>query len=139
MRVVHLPINISSQISTTVRALRALGVQARGLARSFSPIQDHTGIETVDWSGKLNPTARLWRGVRWRWKLVRSLIWADVVHWHWGDTTWKEMDLLMAARLRKPRLVEFWGDDLRDPVRASRDNPFVAQMYRQYPELANQR
>ena len=139
MKVIHLPVNISSQISTTVRALRALGVDARGLARNFSTIQDHAGIETVDWFGNPNPLARLWRGIRWRWKLVRGLAWADVVHWHWGDTTWKELDLLVAAQLGKPRLVEFWGDDLREPRLASRDNPFLARMYQQHPDLANQR
>jgi hypothetical protein len=139
MKVIHLPVNISSQISTTVRALRSLGVEARGLARNFSPIQDHAGLDTVDWFGTPKPAARLWRGIRWRWKLVRALGWADVVHWHWGDSTWKEIDLRLAARLGKARLVEFWGDDLREPERASRDNPFLARMYRQHPELANQR
>jgi glycosyltransferase involved in cell wall biosynthesis len=36
-------------------------------------------------------------------------------------------------------LVEFWGDDLREPTQASRDNPFLARMYQEHPELANQR
>lgn len=139
MKVIHLPVNIASQISTTVRALRSAGIQARGLARNLSPIQDHTGIETVDWFGQLQPVARLWRGIRWRWKLVRAVAWADIVHWHWGDTTWKGADLRIAARLGKPRLVEFWGDDLREPRLASADNPFLARMYQQHPELANQR
>jgi hypothetical protein len=139
MKVIHLPVNISSQIATTVRALRSLGVEARGLARNFSPIQDHAGVETFDWSGSTNPANRLWRGIRWRWNLVRSLAWADVVHWHWGDSTWKGIDLRIAARLGKPRLIEFWGDDLREPQAASRDNPFLARMYRLHPELANQR
>jgi len=130
MKVIHLPVNISSQISSTVRALRALGVDARGLARNQSPLQAHWGIESVDWFGRPNPAFRLWRGVRWRWKLVRAMVWADVIHWHWGDTTWGEIDLRIAARLRKPRLVEFWGDDLRDPALASRDNPFLAELYR---------
>jgi hypothetical protein len=139
MKVIHLPVNISSQISTTVRALRSLGVEARGLVRHFSSIQDHTGVEALDWSGDPKPFGRLWRGLRWRWKMVRAMAWTDVVHWHWGDTTWKGIDLRIAARLGKPRLVEFWGDDLREPAIASRDNDFIAKMYRQHPELANQR
>ena len=139
MKVIHLPVNISSQVSATVRALRSLGVEARGLVRTFSPIQDPAGIETMDWSRKLNQIARLWRGIRWRWKLLRAVAWADVVHWHWGDSTWKQVDLRLAAKLRKPRLVEFWGDDIREPSLASRDNPFLARMYHQHPELANQR
>jgi glycosyltransferase involved in cell wall biosynthesis len=138
MKVIHLPVNISSQISSTVRALNTLGVEARGLARNHSNIQAHAGIETVDWLGSPNPAARLWRGVRWRWKLVSALTWADVVHWHWGDTTWKQMDLRLAAKLGKKRLVEFWGDDLRDPTIASRDNRFLARVYGENPELAGQ-
>jgi glycosyltransferase involved in cell wall biosynthesis len=139
MKVIHLPVNISSQVSATVRALRSLGVEACGLVRTFSPIQDPAGVETIDWSRKLNQVPRLWRGIRWRWKMVRALAWADVVHWHWGDSTWKQVDLRLAASLGKPRLVEFWGDDIREPSLASRDNPFLARMYHQHPELANQR
>ena len=139
MKVIHLPINISSQISTTVRALRSIGIDSRGLARNCSPIQGHAGLETVDWSGHLNCLKRLWRGIRWRWKLVRAIAWADVVHWHWGDTTWKQIDLRVAARLGKPRLVEFWGDDLREPAIATQDNPFLKGTYLVHPELANQR
>jgi glycosyltransferase involved in cell wall biosynthesis len=136
MKVLHLPYNIASQISISVRALRSLGVEARGLARKVSPIQDDAGIETVAWIGRPKPVPRLVRGIKWRLKIVRAMAWADVLHWHWGDTTWKGMDLCIAAWLRKPRLVEFWGDDLRDPHVAARDNPFIARMYASYPELA---
>src|SRR5579859_2016172 len=139
MKVLHLPYNIASQISITVRALRFAGLEARGLARKVSPIQDDSEIETVPWFGRPKPFPRLWRGVRWRLKLIRAMAWADVVHWHWGDSTWGGTDLRIAARLRKPRLVEFWGDDLRDPKVASADNPFVARMYQLHPDLANQR
>jgi hypothetical protein len=90
----------------------------------------------MDWFGKPNPAGRLLRGIRWRLKMTRAMAWADVLHWHWGDTTWRGMDLRLAAWLRKPRLVEFWGDDLRDPETASRDNPFIARMYKQNPALA---
>lgn len=139
MKVLHLPYNIASQISISVRALRAIGVEARGLARKVSPIQEDAGVETVEWFGRPKPVARLLRGLRWRLKLVRAMAWADVLHWHWGDSTWREVDLRIAAALRKPRLIEFWGDDLRDPQMASRDNPFLARMYALHPDLANER
>jgi len=139
MKVLHLPYNIASQVSITVRALRAVGVPARGLARKVSAIQDDSEIETVTWFGRPSPVARLARGIRWRLKLIRAMAWADVLHWHWGDTTWRGIDLRIAAWLRKPRLVEFWGDDLRDPKTASRDNPFIARMYELHPDLVNER
>ncbi len=136
MRVLHLPFNVSSQISVTVAALRSLGVEARGFARNFSAIQDYAAIETMEWVGKPQAVARLWRGIRWRWKLVRAMAWADLLHWYWGESTWRGLDLRIAARLGKPRLIEFWGDDLRCPAIASQDNPYIARMYEQNPELA---
>lgn len=131
MKVIHLPFNIASQMSVTVRGLRALGVDARGLAKENSKIQDYRGLRTIEWTGRPNPLGRLARGIRWRSKMIRAMAWADVIHWYWGDTTWKELDLKIAAWLRKPRIVEFWGDDVRDPTMAARNNPFVAQMYAQ--------
>jgi len=138
MKVLHLPFNISSQMSITVRALRQRGVEARGLARLISPLQDYEGVETMVWSGKPNPFARLVRGLRWRIRMVRAMAWADIIHWHWGDTTWRGLDLRLAAAMGKPRLVEFWGSDLRDGTLAARDNPFLARMYAEYPELAEE-
>jgi hypothetical protein len=139
MRILHLPVNIASQISYTVRALRSLGAEARGLARQSSVIQDHREIETVDWAGKVNHASRLARSICWRLKLLRRVAWADVIHWHWGDTTWRGLDLRFIASCRKARLVEFWGDDLRDPTIASGDNPLLAAMYKQDHERATDR
>src|SRR5947207_12132789 len=139
MRILHLPVNISSQISCTVRALRSLGVEAQGLARKSSALQDCADIETIDWTGGLNLISRLIRGVRWRFKLLRRIAWADVIHWHWGDTTWRGLDLRFIAWRRKPRLVEFWGDDLRDAKIATHDNPFLAEMYLKDPSRSTGR
>src|SRR5579862_7807474 len=135
VKILHLPFNIASQISTSVRGLQALGIQARGLARRTSPIQDCSEIETIDWFGRPNPLARLIRGIRWRLKLVRAMAWADLIHWYFGASTWGGIDLRIAARMGKPRLIEFWGSDLRDPLKALDDNPFLARMYEEHPEL----
>jgi len=86
-------------MSITVRALRQRGVEARGLARLISPLQDYEGVETMVWSGKPNPFARLVRGLRWRIRMVRAMAWADIIHWHWGDTTWRGLDLRLAAAM----------------------------------------
>lgn len=135
MRILHLPVNIASQISFTVRGLRALGADVRGLARRQTAIQDYSDIEFMDWFGRTNAASRLTRGIQWRVRMTRMMAWADVIHWHWGDTTWRGLDLRLAAWMRKPRLVEFWGDDLRNPDVAARDNPFIARMYQQNFEL----
>ena len=135
MKILHLPTNIASQISCSVRALRSIGVDARGLARTSADIQDHHGIEVAEPNDKPNPLSKLARSISWRLKLLRAMAWADVVHWHWGNSTCKGFDLRLAARLGRPRLVEFWGDDIRLPEIASRDNPYIAGMYGAHPEL----
>jgi len=55
MRVLHLPTNIASQISVTVRALRDVGVEARGILWRNAPITDAVGIETFDRVAALKP------------------------------------------------------------------------------------
>jgi glycosyltransferase involved in cell wall biosynthesis len=136
MRILHLPFNVSSQMSVTVQALRELGHDARGLARQFSVFQDCANLATMDWSGKPRGAARLARGVCWRFRLMRAVAWAQVVHWHWGESTWKGLDLLWVRLLGRPAVVEFWGDDLRVPAIASRDNPYIARMYQLNSDLS---
>jgi glycosyltransferase involved in cell wall biosynthesis len=139
MKILHLPHNTSSQVSVTVQALRALGQDARGLVQKHTMLQDCEGLETMEWTGRPPPLRRLARGIRWRARLIRATAWADVIHWNTGSSTWKGLDLRIAALLNKPRLVEFWGEELRDPALASRDNPFVARMYESNPELRHDR
>ena len=50
-----------------------------------------------------------------------------------------ELDLRYAAFSKKACLVEFWGSDIRIPEMASADNPYIAQMYKLYPEHAKGR
>lgn len=48
MKVLHLPTNIASQISVSVRALRDIGVDARGLVWCNAAIQDATGVRVYN-------------------------------------------------------------------------------------------
>ena len=70
MKVIHLPVNVASQVAVTVRAQCALGIEARGLVRRVAPIQDCTGVDSILWGGKPNPVARLIRSIRWRQRLL---------------------------------------------------------------------
>lgn len=131
MKVLHLPWNMASQISVMVRALRAIGVEARGLSLSANRYCDSRAIEV------LAPTSRQRYTFRWlgqtvrRWQAVlRDLRWADVIHWHWGKPALRwHLCLRYAAFLGKPRLVGFCGTDLRIPEVASRDNQYVKEAY----------
>lgn len=136
MKVLHLPSNIASQISVTVRALRDIGVDARGLVKNNIQIQDPRGIEVLPGvetrrysvQGILSRT-RCWRSI------LAAIKWADVVHWHFSSHAIpKNLDLRYSQFLNKARIVEFLGSDIRIPEIASADNPYIARMYKENPE-----
>lgn len=139
MRVLHLPMNIASQVSITVRALRDLGVDAQGFVINNSPIQGNEGIrnfETI--SLRKHPIRGAIRKLLLIYQFQAAIRWADVIHWYFNARILaKEMDLKYINFLNKPRIVEFWGSDIRIPEIASEDNPYRAKMYSEYPELSN--
>jgi glycosyltransferase involved in cell wall biosynthesis len=132
---------MASQTSVTVRALRDIGINARGLVRKNTPLQDAQGIEVFHISSRREHPiqSRLQRLSWWR-AVVKAIRWADVVHWH-GKTRAlpRYLDLRYVAHLNKARLVEFWGSDIRIPEIASADNPYIAALYEQDPEEAAKR
>jgi hypothetical protein len=138
VKVLHLPVNIASQISVTVRALRDIGVDARGLVITNSPIQDFRGIEIpplITYS-RCSINGVLNRLSRWRF-ILGLLKWADVVHWHFdGSVLRGNLDLWYVSFLNKARIVEFWGSDIRIPDVASTENSYMARMYEENPHLA---
>src|SRR5688500_6993316 len=98
MRVLHLPFNIASQITSTVRAMREIGVEARGLARA-GVITSNDFVETFPprpkgLRGLLSPMQRYAQ-------TLRLIAWADVVHWHYGWALHNELDLRYARMLGK--------------------------------------
>ncbi len=139
MKVLHLPINIASQVGITVRALRDRGVDARGIVFNNHSYQDGEGLETYPLESLTNypVRGRLQRVSLWR-AVLKGIAWADVVHWHFRNNAIPfDLDLRYAARLKKPRLVEFWGSDIRVPEIASADNPYIEEMYALDPEAAH--
>jgi hypothetical protein len=139
LKVLHLPTNIASQISITVRALRDMGVDARGLVFNNSIIQEPEGVENyIIGSRKRHPIQAGIQTYEW-WNAVQKAIrWADVIHWYSSVRAlpWN-LDLKLASLMEKPRLVEFWGTDIRIPEIAAMDNPYRRKLYLEYPELAS--
>jgi glycosyltransferase involved in cell wall biosynthesis len=128
MKVLHLPTNVASQISASVRALGALGVDARGLVWNNGPYCDprelglHEGV-----SLRRSPVRGVAARLRWWRELRRAVDWADVVHWHSNSRVLPlGLDLHAICASGKPRLVEFWGSDIRIPEREANRNPFYA-------------
>ncbi|MCD6250036.1 MAG: glycosyltransferase [candidate division Zixibacteria bacterium] len=139
MKVLHLPVNIASQISVTVRALCDIGVDARGISLNNSAIQEARGIETysTEGSNKLSPRGIINR-LAISYSAFKQLRWADVIHWHFGGRVMPmNLDLRYLALTNKPRLVEFWGSDIRIPEISSKDNKYWESYYRESAEKAH--
>jgi hypothetical protein len=132
MRVLHLPLNIASQASITVRALRAAGVEARGLVVSPAVIQSADGLEVLRIASR-PLRRRLVDALRHLPHILAAIRWADVLHWHYGTTALPlHLDLRWATLLRRPGLVEFWGSDIRIPAVEAADNPYYARLGSNY-------
>jgi len=73
-------------------------------------------------------------------KVVRAIIWADVVHWCIDEylLPWR-LDMRLVAWLRKARIVEFMGTDIRIPRLAVQGNPYREQMYSEMPGSMEER
>jgi hypothetical protein len=141
MKVLHLPSNIASQTSVTVRALRDIGIEARGLVKSKHAIEDGSGIEVLPSksAGRFSPM-RILRKLSIGRSVLSAIRWADVIHWHYvGGVLPMDLDLKYIAFLNKARIVEFWGSDIRIPEIASADNPYTARMYRLNPDAGEEK
>ena len=141
MKVLHLPTNVASQISVTVRALRQIGVDARGLVYGANRRGDPAGLDHFEpISRRRHPFRAAVRTARW-WRMMSAAMrWADVIHWHFNNSTLPlGADLRYAARLDKVRVVEFWGSDVRNPRITAEDNPYAWQMYADEPDNGRRR
>jgi glycosyltransferase involved in cell wall biosynthesis len=131
VRVLHLPSNIASILSHTVRGLSSLGVEARGLVFQNSPIQSAEGVTVIE-SHRRNPFSPAWfrtQVVFFR-HLLQGILWADVLHWYYGSTVFPlGMDLKMIRLFRKPAVVEWLGSDIRIPEVEFEDNPYYKQAF----------
>jgi hypothetical protein len=130
MKILHLPLNTASQASIAVRALRDLGVEARGLTVNASPIQGDEAIKVLPVvSLRQHPVAGAVAMLSKSINLGTAIAWADVVHWHSGGRALPgAVDIAYTAMLRKPRLVEFWGSEIRNPDIATADNPYLRDL-----------
>lgn len=137
-KVLHLPTNIASQTSITVRALRDIGVDAQGLILNGEMIQDQTGLKNLRIeSRKKHPVRSALQTVYCLPEFFKAVHWADVVHWHFDTKVLPfNLDLRYIMLTKKPGLIEFWGSEIRNPEMASSDNPYMASYYQANPEAA---
>jgi len=136
MRILHLPFNIASQLACSVQALCNIGVSAHGLSLQASRLQDDCGILQIGPASWRGGAYRFLDAIRSVWVLLQYLLWADVIHWHFGmRPSWQRVLLMLAKLAGKRQVVEFWGSDIRIPQVEAIDNPHYvavldAQEYR---------
>lgn len=122
MNILLLPQNIASDLSHKVRALKAAGINARGLAFGESPIQTTTdvkifpNINTHTITGKIGWLSFFKQMYPW-------IKWADVLHWFWSFNDSKA-DKKIVRWFGKPGVVQWGGSDIRIPDLDFAVNPF---------------
>jgi len=128
LNVLHLPLNIASQMSATVRALRDLGVAAQGIVWGNAITQEAIGLRQFQALSRAVPEYRRYP-VRLRDLAIvlRAIMAANVVHWHFATPALPfALDVKVARHLGKGCIVEFWGSDIRVPAIEAADNPYYA-------------
>lgn len=137
LSVLHLPQNIASLVSHSVRYLRQAGVDAQGWVYGDASLQSSEGLERFSAKRAASPLARAVARLRWWLQMAPRVARVDVVHWYYGRPLAPyALDLAWIAWLRKPALVEWMGSDIRQAEIESRDNPYYRQSYAQGYEYA---
>jgi glycosyltransferase involved in cell wall biosynthesis len=121
-----MPVNPASVMRHNIVALRALGIDARGLVRGGSKTQSADYIRSIDDSNLRRGSLR-WFRVRSRMLLtaVSLILWADAVHWYSGlDFLPRGLDFALIRLLRKPAVNTWTGSEIRIPEVEAQDNPY---------------
>lgn len=134
LRVIHVPSNIASIPSHTVRGLRDLGIDARAIEFNFepSPFSTAAGVEFVR-----RPYSRLsphWP--RYVHAFAHAIAWADVVHWYYDTRVLpRDWDLRLVRMFGRPSFVEWMGSEIRSPDVEIGDNPVFASVWEEKKSL----
>lgn len=132
MRVLHLPTNVGSRSSHTVRALRSLGVETLGLVRRNLAVQSPEGLTVVGFVPKRYPVRWTLSTLQWIAYLVKFARWADIIHWYSGAFSLpRGLDLTIVKRFGKPGIVEWQGAEIRIPEVEFKDNPYYTAVFDQ--------
>lgn len=133
MRVLHLPANIASIPSHTVRGQRHIGIDACGIVIN-SAITSSEGLKTINltwgWSIK-----EIWWRMVFAYHLIKGIFWSDVIHWYFTPSLIPfSLDLRLIRILKRPALIEFLGSEIRIPEIESSDNPYYRKAFAQGDE-----
>jgi glycosyltransferase involved in cell wall biosynthesis len=124
MRVLHLPYNIASIPSHTVKGLRQTGVEVYGLMLGNALVQSADGLKVIEPVPRRKVYRWVWRSFRWLYNYLKWVAWADVIHWYFTPVLPWGLDLKYIKALGKPGVVEWLGSDIRIPEIEFEDNPY---------------
>ncbi|HOL34292.1 MAG TPA: glycosyltransferase [bacterium] len=130
MKVLHLPVNIASIPSHTVRGLRKIGIDARGLIFDNKYCQLSEGLNVINVSEKRKLEKDL-KKIIFAYNFFRWATWADVIHWYFGHSVlpWN-VDIKFIHLLKKPAIIEWLGSDIRIPEIEFNDNPYYRKIFK---------
>ena len=127
MRILHLPVNIASAASHTVRGLRQSNAEVKVLGITFgdSAYDSARDICVVQSAPRRKMLQWLGRRTIFAYKTLQLIRWADVLHWYFGSPILPAgLDLSYVNFLGKPGLVEWLGSEIRIPEVEFADNPY---------------
>jgi glycosyltransferase involved in cell wall biosynthesis len=138
-RVLHLPTNTASLPSHTVRGLRKIGVDARGLTIGNAIIQSAEELEIINIKGQRWSPTWFWTKLTASYYVLKWIIWADVIHWYFDTRALPYgLDLKLIKFLNKPAVVEWLGSDIRIPEIEFADNQYYREAFHNGYEHQNE-
>jgi len=136
MKVLHLPVNFASYIYHTVKGLKEIGVDARGLVFNNSPLSSSEGLINVEIPSGKELFHYLFGKMQRTYYFLKLAKWADVIHWYFGtpalSSRFGRIDLKYLKFLKKPAVVEWLGSDIRIPEVEAKDNPYFLSVLNDY-------
>lgn len=129
MRVLHLPVNVSSLAYTTVRGLREHTIDAHGLVYGNSSLPTYDDLHVIPLSKEFSPQWFLGKSAM-LYHFLKEVSNADLLHWYWGAKALAgRADLQIVKWMGKPGLVEWLGSDIRIPEVEFAENPYYTAVF----------
>lgn len=130
MKILHLPVNVASIPSHTVRGLREKGIDAYGLVFGSKFCSSEGLMVIKSFSKKEN--IFLWglQKIIFSGNFLKMLKNVDLIHWYCGSPVLPfSLDLKYIKFLKKPVVVEWLGSEIRIPEIEFADNPYYREVF----------
>ncbi|CAM3644712.1 glycosyltransferase [Marinicrinis lubricantis] len=113
MKIVHLPIELAGQIGALCGAAKHYGHEAFGYNYFHTVLGYKENVMIADGFEILNV-------------MDQAIPYFDLFHFHYSSTSmWDYQDLELIRNQGKKALMHHWGNDVRMPSIAKRNNPYV--------------